>query len=427
MSTLGSIRGLWDAAKSLGLRTQISAALYPYRKAYYDAKFADDVVPIGDEPAGAELAPRRQARRVWGSRLRGIGAALGLLKNRARAPSLTCSFPGRLLSCRRYSPDADALIPCWLLTCENALIQIAVLAPDLVRIRASPTGHFAASPGYAIFFRNHTATGTGDQEPFALGEPCEQISRRYIELRYRLLPYLYTAFWQSAQSGMPMMRPLFLVYQDEPYTAGIEDQFLFGDAFLVAPILNAGHTSRPVYLPRGRWYNAWDDSLTAGPQIARLDAPLDRLPLLVRAGSVVPAWPLMQHTGERPVDVLTLHVYPGTGESVLYEDDGHTWAFQGGEYQLTRLRCETKWASGSTQPLSVRLERTSEGLLTPSYKRLRIALHGLAAAPREVTVDGHQESGGRFVPDAHLVAPDPSHPPFVLEIGAFETIEVQMQ
>jgi alpha-glucosidase len=306
---------------------------------------------------------------------------------------------------------------------------IAFTGPDTGGFTGTADGELLARWNqlsvFTPFFRNHTAVGTGDQEPYALGEECERISRQYIELRYRLLPYLYTAFWQSTQNGMPMMRPLFLAHQDEPYTASIEDQFLFGDAFLVAPILDAGRTSRPVYVPQGRWYDFWEDTLTAGPQITRLDAPLDRMPLLVRAGSVIPAWPLMQHTGERPVDLLTLHVYPGDGESALYEDDGHTWAFQEGGYRLTRFRCETQWASDATHPLSIRVTRTIEGRFTPPYKRTRLVLHGLRSAPREILVNHTPVVGGKFAPQAHLIAPDPSHPPFAFEIGAFDAIEVQ--
>jgi alpha-glucosidase len=280
---------------------------------------------------------------------------------------------------------------------------------------------------FTPFFRNHTATGTGDQEPWALGPECERISRADMELRYRLLPYLYTAFWQAAQTGMPMMRPLFLAYQDEPYTRGLEDEFLFGDAILAAPITEAGRTSRQAYLPPGRWYDFWDDTLTAGPQIKRLPAPLDRLPLLIRAGSVVPAWPLMQHTGEQPIDTLTLHVYPGNGESQLYEDDGLTWAFQAGDYRLTRFQMHTEWAAGSSHPAQLRLERTHEGRFTPQHARTRIVLHGFQAAPRQVSVDGQIVSDGHLQPNAHLCPGlcAPTFFPYVLETETFEVIEIQ--
>jgi len=280
---------------------------------------------------------------------------------------------------------------------------------------------------FTPFFRNHTAIGTGDQEPWALGPECERISRAYIEMRYRLLPYLYTAFWQTAKTGLPMMRPLFLTYQDEPYTRNLEDEFLFGDAILAAPIVEAGLSSRQAYLPSGRWYDFWDDTLTGGPQIKRLEAPLHRLPLLVRAGSIVPAWPLLQYTGERPIDTLTLHIYPGTGESILYEDDGHTQSFRHGHYRLTRFQMHTKWVPESARPAQIRVAASREGQYRPEYKQTRAVFHGLVAAPQEIMVDGKvtavttAESHAHPCPDFYA----PSGPVFAVEIGTFETITIR--
>jgi alpha-glucosidase len=151
------------------------------------------------------------------------------------------------------------------------------------------------------------------------------------------------------------------------------------------------------------------------------------LPLLVRAGSVVPMWPLMQHTGERPVDTLTLHLYPGTGESLLYEDDGHTTSFRHGHYRLTRFRMQTEWAPGTTHPLNIRVESTREGPYKPENGRTRIILHGLAAAPQEVLVDGQARTTTVAKPDTH---PCPDYcattcPSYVLELETFRTITVR--
>ena len=291
---------------------------------------------------------------------------------------------------------------------------------------------------FTPLFRNHTSTGTGDQEPWRLGPDCEAISRAYIELRYRLLPYFYTAFWQAAQTGMPMMRPLFLTFQDERYTHSLEDEYLFGDAILVAPITEAGRTVRQAYLPPGRWYEFWDDSLTAGPQIRHLKAPLERLPLLIRAGSVVPAWPPMQHTGEHSVDALTLHVYPGNGESMLYEDDGLSWDFREGACRQTRFQMHTEWGESLSVPTLIRIERTHAGSYVPEYERLadgrtRIVLHGLRSPPTQVLVDGKSVVDGReerpaLWPAAHLCPElaSPLHPPFVFETDTFGIIEIQI-
>ena len=184
---------------------------------------------------------------------------------------------------------------------------------------------------FTPFLRNHAALGTADQEPWVHGEPYESINRRFIELRYHLLPYLYTAFWQCAQSGAPMLRPLFWQWPDDERAYTLDDEFTFGDALLVAPVGEEGATSRSVYLPAGDWYDWWTGERCLGRRTIPVAAPLDRLPLFARAGSIVPGWPVMQYTGERPVDVLTLHVFPGDGESMLYEDDGATLAYQHGD------------------------------------------------------------------------------------------------
>lgn len=240
------------------------------------------------------------------------------------------------------------------------------------------------------FFRNHSAKNTAPQEPWVFGPECERISRQFIELRYRLLPYIYTTFWQCAQTGLPMARPLCLVFQNDRHAYDIQDEFMFGDAFLVAPVCEPGATWRRVYIPAGRWYDFWSGALLGGPQITRLDAPLDRVPLLVRAGSVVPMWPLMQHTGQQPLDTLILHVYPGCGESLLYEDDGHTWNFRQGQYRLTRLICEL---DGSEQlPGEIRLRRQvdvepSDPAGLPVYERVQVCVHG-SSANCAVMLDG---------------------------------------
>jgi alpha-glucosidase len=156
---------------------------------------------------------------------------------------------------------------------------------------------------------------------------------------------------------------------------------MFGDAFLVAPILSPKATSRRIYIPAGHWYDYWTGTRTVGPQITRLDAPIHQIPLLVRAGSIVPAWPPMQYTGEGPVESLILHLFPGDGTSWFYEDDGHSWAYLEGAQRVTRFDCAL---AGQT----VRVTREAEGPYRPSYDRVQVIVHGVTAFPRTVHVDG---------------------------------------
>jgi alpha-glucosidase len=230
------------------------------------------------------------------------------------------------------------------------------------------------------FFRNHSALGTRSQEPWSFGEPYESICRRWIELRYELLPYLYTTAWQSAQSGLPMMRPLALAFPVDVRTYSLDDQFLLGDALLAAPVGRPGQTSRRVYLPGGLWYDFWTGEQQSGTVTA--DAPLERMPLFVRAGSVLPMGPVLQHTGEWPPEAVRLQVYPGDGESSLYEDDGHSLAYQSGDFQVTRFVCRAATESTLT------VQREVEGAFAPAYERFEVIIHGLETAPRQVSVDG---------------------------------------
>jgi len=234
------------------------------------------------------------------------------------------------------------------------------------------------------FLRAHTSLHDPDQEPWSWGEPYLSVNRRHIELRYRLLPYLYTAFWQCAQTGLPIVRPLLLAFQDDTATHTLDDQFLCGDAFLVAPVIEEGATRRSVYLPAGVWYDFWTDEPFRGPAHIEVEAPLERVPLFVRAGSVVPLGSPMQYVGEGPADRLTLHVYPGDGEGQLYEDDGHTWAFQNGNYRLTHFILSTD----EGPPLRLDLRRQTEGHYEPEYRDFEVVIHGVDRLPHTATADG---------------------------------------
>jgi alpha-glucosidase len=156
--------------------------------------------------------------------------------------------------------------------------------------------------------------------------------REFIRLRYRLLPYLYTALWQCTQTGAPIVRPLLWAFQDDPTTHTLDDEFLCGDALVVAPMLEEGATRRRVYLPAGLWYDFWTDERHEGPGWLEVEAPLERIPVFVRAEAVVPTGPEMDYVGQRPTDPLTLHLYlPAEGQegvSFLYEDDGETLAYR---------------------------------------------------------------------------------------------------
>jgi alpha-glucosidase len=192
------------------------------------------------------------------------------------------------------------------------------------------------------FCRNHAMNGTNAHEPWAFGPRVEAIARRALELRYQLLPYLYNLFYQSSQTGAPILRPLVWHYPDDPVTFNLSDQFLFGRDLLVAPVVQPGQSARAVYLPEGVWYRWGSDEKLEGPAHVIAPAPLEETPIYIRAGGLLPMWPVAQHTGAVRRGGLRLHLWPGRGDLDYYEDDGETPAYQRGEYRLTRF----DWRSG---------------------------------------------------------------------------------
>jgi alpha-D-xyloside xylohydrolase len=175
---------------------------------------------------------------------------------------------------------------------------------------------------FGVFSSHIRAHGKQPREPWQYGSEAEEIARRYLELRYRLLPYLYTQAIRSSQTGLPMVRAMALEFQDDPSTYPLDLQYMFGDSFLVAPVVRRDNRCR-VYLPAGEWVDYWTKEVASGPRWLDLQVPLDSLPLWVRAGAIIPLGPEMAHTEEKPLDPLTLEIYrPGdSGQIVVCDED----------------------------------------------------------------------------------------------------------
>ena len=225
--------------------------------------------------------------------------------------------------------------------------------------------------------------GPGNLEPWGFGNRMETINRESIKLRYRLMPYIYTAFWETSQTGLPIMRPLMLEYPDDWLAVGTNDEYLFGNDLLVAPIVKDYDESRSVYLPNGTWVDYWTDRRYVGPTTIQVNAPLDRLPLFVRGGAIVPSQQDVQYTDQSPIDPLSLDVYPdGTSSREYYDDDGISFGYQKGAYYLQKMR-----ATNSAGGVSVTLD-SPEGSFRPPKRSLLVRIHLQAAKPREVTAGG---------------------------------------
>ena len=179
------------------------------------------------------------------------------------------------------------------------------------------------------FLRSHSEAGSLPHEPYAYGEQFTKINRASVELRYQLLPYLYTLFREHTETGAPPMRPLWFEYPDDQRTYTIEDQYLVGRDLLVAPVVREAATKRGVYFPKGDdWVDWWTGQRYEGGKDAQIEAPLDRLPLFARVGAAVPTIPVVQHTAERFKVGLTLVVVPGKdGEAQIFQDSGDGYVY----------------------------------------------------------------------------------------------------
>jgi alpha-D-xyloside xylohydrolase len=175
-------------------------------------------------------------------------------------------------------------------------------------------------------------------EVWSYGKQAEPILVKYLKLRYQLLPYTYSVAYKSYQTGAPYMRALFMDFPKDPKAANIPDEYMYGPAFLVAPVTEQGATHRTIYLPAGSdWYNYWTNERLHGGQTTVADASIDTLPLFVRAGSIVPLGSEVE-SAQQPQTIVSIKVYPGTNGSFnLFQDDGNTYAYEKGEDSITKL------------------------------------------------------------------------------------------
>ncbi len=223
--------------------------------------------------------------------------------------------------------------------CLNlGLSGIPMVGPDIAGFLDNASAElYARWLQMGVFFpfvRAHSAIGTARHEPWSFGQETLNIARRYIEYRYRLLPYWYSLFREAQVTGSPMMRPMFWTdASEDAFTT--DDQFMVGDSLLIAPVIEEGARSRLVTLPAGRWYDPWSGEWSTGGQRIKVEAPLDHLPLFMKGGAIIPLAPLVQSTAQW-MDTSpwpeTLWVLPGHGTFNFYADDGHSAAYQQGHY-----------------------------------------------------------------------------------------------
>lgn len=191
---------------------------------------------------------------------------------------------------------------------------------------------------FCPIMRAHGYDGLGGTEPWTFGAETENIVRSLIELRYSLLPYNYTIADEAYLTGIPMARPLILEYPDDPNVYNESSAYMWGDNVLVAPVVQLGQIAQTSYLPQGKWIDYWTDQVYNGGTTVTVAAPLNEVPLLVKAGSIIPMQPVMNYVDQFPVDTIELAIYPDPDAAAsfsLYEDDGKTLSYQSGAFSTT--------------------------------------------------------------------------------------------
>lgn len=235
---------------------------------------------------------------------------------------------------------------------------------------------------FHAFCRVHSSGDHGDQEPWVFGTEITDIVRKFVEIRYQLLPYLYTAFWNHINHGTPILKSLVLYDQEDVATHYRSDEFIFGDSILVCPILEPNSKGRRMYIPRGNWYNFWTDEVVEGGREVWVDADLDSMPIFIKEGAVIPKYPVQQYVDEKKFNKITLDVYfkIGKEKSQLFDD-----AHDGYDYKKGRYSLRTFKVTGKKNELI--LQQHKQGKFDADYNNFNIVFHNLPFKITSVQID----------------------------------------
>jgi alpha-glucosidase len=280
-----------------------------------------------------------------------------------------------------------------------ANIQVQRMSISGMGFTGSDIGGFAEQPSGELyarwiqlgvfhpFCRTHSSGDHGDQEPWAFDEEVIDITRKFVNLRYQLLPYLYTMFWQYIEEGIPMLKPLVYYDQDDIQTHYRNDEFVFGNQILVCPILEPNALGRRMYIPRGQWYNYWTNEEVKGGKEIWVDTKFDQIPIFVKAGAIIPKYPVQQYVGELEFDELTLDIYykEGKEKSVVYEDAQDGYDYKKGRYSFLSFQ-----TTGKEKELIIQLHK--EGKYDTNYSKYKINLIGLPFKVKMIEIDNVEVS-----------------------------------
>ncbi len=224
---------------------------------------------------------------------------------------------------------------------------------------------------FTPYYRNHTAVNTPSAEPWAHGEEALEISRNYVNLRYHLLPYLYSSFYEATQDGLPVVRSLAIdnAFDAKVYDGQFQNQYFFGKAFMVAPV-TSNQSFVKIYFPKGKWYNLYTGEVEQSNTEKIVQLHMNKLPVYVKESSIVPMQSLIQSTSEKPTDTLTIHIYKGdlTNSFVYYEDDGASYNYEKGDYYKRSIVYDPA-------NKKITFEKV-EGSFKTNFNTIRLMLHG---------------------------------------------------
>ncbi len=271
---------------------------------------------------------------------------------------------------------------------------VSFVGGDVGGFNEMPSGELYArwlqAAALTPFLRSHSVGWVGNKEPWEFGDEFTRINRATIELRYQFLPYLYTLFREHERSGQPVMRPLWYEFPDDKQTYLIDDEYMVGSDILIAPVVKQGMATRGIYLPQGaEWVDWWSGDRIESGKVHYLKTPLDRLPIFVRAGAVIPTQSIIQHTGEMPDAVVTLNVVsgivPGTVEkAVLFQDAGDGYGYRSNKWREIRLEHRKDL---------LKIDRVGDFI---GQKTGHVVVLGIPRRPKQIRIDGRETTSAEF-------------------------------
>jgi len=340
------------------------------------------------------FASYRQAKNAYGMQMsRSTYEGTRNLMNGRRPLTLTrASYAGAqrytsIWTGDNFASDAHMMLGCRLVN-SLGITGMAFSGVDvggfIGETSARLFGRWISIGAFSPFFRVHKAATENSSEPWSYGEGVENIARNYISLRYRLMPYLYSAFAEAHSSGMPVNRTMVIdnTADENCWKNEFQQQYMFGPSMMVAPVESNKEITK-VYLPRGNWFDFFTGKQYEGKQEIMTECPLEKLPVFVKGGSFIPMQTIVQSTSEKPSDTLFLHVYFGNESSVYnyYEDDGLTYAYEKGTFLESKMSFQPGEKKIVITPLAS--EKYSS-----KFKTISLLLHGFEPVAGQLKANG---------------------------------------